>query len=103
MKKYVHVGVPTDKVMEGSIYAEGIKTHIVPPETNEFGIEYLRFEKDTPLPQELQTMVHVAFMVDDMDEQLKANRVVVWMADEHTRIAFIMKDGILMELMEEVK
>ena len=65
MKKYVHVGVPTDKVMEGSIYAEGIKTHIVPPETNEFGIEYLRFEKD--------------------------------------RIAFIMKDGILMELMEEVK
>ena len=96
MKKYVHVGVPTDKVMEGSIYAEGIKTHIVPPETNEFGIEYLRFEKDTPLPQELQTMVHVAFMVDDMDEQLKANRV-------HTRIAFIMKDGILMELMEEVK
>ena len=50
-------------------------------------------------------MVHVAFKVDDMDEQLKANRVVVepWMADEHTRIAFIMKDGILMELMEEVK
>ena len=42
MKKYVHVGVPTDKVMEGSIYAEGIKTHIVPPETNEFGIEYLK-------------------------------------------------------------
>ena len=95
MKKFMHVGVPTDKVMEGSVYAEGIKT-------NEFGIEYLRFEKDTPLPQELQTLVHVAYQVDDMDEQLKANRVVVepWMADENTRIAFIMKDGILMELME---
>ena len=38
MKKFIHVGVPTDKVMEGSIYAEGIKTHIVPPETNEFGM-----------------------------------------------------------------
>lgn len=102
MKKFMHVGVPTDKVMEGSVYAEAIKTHIVPPETNEFGIEYLRFEKDTQLPQELQTLVHVAYQVDDMDEQLKANRVVVepWMADENTRIAFIMKDGILMELME---
>ena len=46
--------------------------------------------------------MHVAYQVDDLDEQLKANRVVVepWMADEHTRIAFIMKDGILMELME---
>lgn len=72
MKKFMHVGVPTDKVMEGSVYAEGIKTHIVPPETNEFGIEYLRFEKDTPLPQELQTLVHVAYQVDDMDEQLKS-------------------------------
>ena len=72
MKKFMHVGVPTDKIM------------------------------DTPLPEELQTLVHVAYQVDDMDEQLKANRVVVepWMADENTRIAFIMKDGILMELME---
>ena len=25
MKKFMHVGVPTDKVMEGSVYAEGIK------------------------------------------------------------------------------
>ena len=31
------------------------------------------------------------------------NDVEPWMADEHTRIAFIMKDGILFELMEEVK
>lgn len=102
MKKFMHVGVPTTKVMDGAVYAEAIKTHIVAPETNEFGIEYLRFEKDTPLPQELQTLVHVAYQVDDMDAQLQANTVVVepWFADEKTRLAFIMKDGILMELME---
>ena len=34
MKKFMHVGVPTDKVMEGSVYAEGIKTHIVPKPMN---------------------------------------------------------------------
>ena len=75
------------------------------PDTNEFHIEYLRFEKDTPLPEELQTLVHVAYKVDDLDKQLAENKVIVepWMADEHTRIAFIMKDGILFELMEEVK
>ena len=102
MKQFMHVGVPTDKIMEGAVYAEAIKTYIVAPETNEFNIEYLRFEKDTPLPKELQTMVHVAYKVDDLDEQVKANTVVVepWFADENTRLAFFMKDGILMELME---
>ena len=105
MKEFMHVGVPTDIAREGEIYAEGIKTHIITPDINEFHIEYLRFEKDTPLPEELQTLVHVAYKVDDMDKQLAENKVIVepWMADEHTRIAFIMQDGILFELMEEVK
>ena len=45
MKEFMHVGVPTDISREGEFYAEGIKTHIVAPETNEFHIEYLRFER----------------------------------------------------------
>ena len=73
MKEFMHVGVPTDIAREGEIYAEGIKTHIITPDTNEFHIEYLRFEKDTPLPKELQTLVHVAYKVDDMDKQLAEN------------------------------
>lgn len=105
MKEFMHVGVPTTVAREGEIYAEGIKTHLITPDTNEFHIEYLRFEKDTPLPEELQTLVHVAYKVDDLDKLLAENKVIVkpWMADEHIRIAFIMKDGILFELMEEVK
>lgn len=100
MREFVHVGVPSDVVREGETYAEGIKTFIVNDE--EWHIEYLRFEKDTPLPKELQTMVHVSYKVDDLDKQLAENTVVVepWFADENTRIAFVMKDGILFELME---
>lgn len=45
MKEFMHVGVPTTVAREGEIYAEGIKTHIITPDTNEFHIEYLRFEK----------------------------------------------------------
>ena len=41
MKQFMHVGVPIDKIMEGAVYAEAIKTYIVAPETNEFNIEYL--------------------------------------------------------------
>ena len=39
MKQFMHVGVPTDKIMEGAVYAEAIKTYIVAPETNEFNID----------------------------------------------------------------
>ena len=54
------------------------------------------------MPKELHNMVHVDYKLEDLDEQVKANTVVVepWFADENTRLAFIMKDGILMELME---
>ena len=67
MKQFMHVGVPTDKIMEGAVYAEAIKTYIVAPETNEFNIEYLRIDKETPLPTELHNMVHVAYKVEDLD------------------------------------
>ena len=42
MKEFMHVGVPTTVAREGEIYAEGIKTHLITPDTNEFHIEYLR-------------------------------------------------------------
>lgn len=105
MKEFMHVGIPSTKVRAGEFYAENIKTYITAPETNEFHIEYLRFAPDSPLPKELQSLVHVAYKVDDLDKQLAENKVIVqpWFADENTRIAFIMKDGILFELMEEVK
>lgn len=45
MKEFMHVGVPTTVAREGEIYAEGIKTHLITPDTNEFHIEYLRFRK----------------------------------------------------------
>ena len=36
MKEFMHVGVPTTVAREGEIYAEGIKTHLITPDTNEF-------------------------------------------------------------------
>ena len=102
MKQFVHVGITVTKPMPAEVYVAGIKCFIAAPETNDWMAEYLRFEKDTPMPEELQTMSHVAYKVDNLDQLLKENKVIVqpWMADEHTRIAFIMHDGFLFELME---
>jgi len=102
MKEFVHVGVPVSEPMPGEVYVAGIKCHIAAPETNDWHIEYLRFDKDTPMPKELQTMGHVAYKVDNLAQILKETKVIVkpWMADEHTKIAFVMKNGFLFELME---
>mgnify|MGYP000814347863 CR=1 FL=1 len=29
MKQFMHVGVPTDKIMEGAVYAEAIKLSLI--------------------------------------------------------------------------
>ncbi|MCT4595793.1 MAG: hypothetical protein N4A57_16220 [Anaeromicrobium sp.] len=101
--EFMHIGVVTDKVQENENYAEDLKVYITDPEASEFKFEYLRFEEDTPLPEVMQKNPHVAFKVNNLDTYLKENDVVVepFMAEENLRIAFIIKDNLLMELMEE--
>lgn len=99
-----HIGVITDKVQDNENYADGLKVHITDPSDSEFKFEYLRFEDGSPMPEEIQKNPHVAFMVEEIEPYLKANKVLMdpFMAGENLKIAFIIKDGLVMELMQEV-
>ncbi|MCT4604891.1 MAG: hypothetical protein N4A64_02110 [Marinisporobacter sp.] len=101
--EFMHIGVVTDKVQQNETYAEDIKVYITDPEESPFKFEYLRFEKDSPLPEIMQKNPHVAFKVDALEPYLKDNEVIVepFNVGENLKIAFIVKDGLVMELMEE--
>ncbi len=102
-KKYVHIGVPHTDVMENEVYNEGMKLFMIAPETNEFGFEYLRFDEDTWLAKEIQEMVHVAVEVESIVEVLPTCQKILHEkleVDESLTIAFVMKDGVCLELME---
>lgn len=102
-KKYVHIGVPHTEPMEGEVWDEGMKLWMIDPSTNEFGYEFLRFREDTWFAKEVQTLVHVAVEVESIAEVLPTCQKVLHdnlVVNEHLTLAFVMKDGVCLELME---
>lgn len=98
----MHIGVPVTSPREGENYAEGLKLHIVGPETNPMSFEYLRFEDDTPMHKDIVNNLHVAYKVDCLDSYLEKYEVLqepLEISDELT-IAFVKIDGVVIELMQ---
>jgi len=98
-----HVGVPTDQPHDNEVYLDGAKVYITDADAHPYRFEYLRFEPDTPMPERMQTNPHVAYMVDDLDAALDGESVLLepFEAMEGLRVAFIVKDGVVLELMQE--
>ncbi|WP_432663518.1 hypothetical protein R9X47_23425 [Wukongibacter baidiensis] len=102
MAEFMHVGVPTSNEQANENYVDSLKVYVTNPDEHELKFEYLRFEKDTPLPEIMQKNPHVAYKVDSIERTAKDAKVIVEPFDvnENTRIAFIVKDGVVFELME---
>lgn len=104
MATYHHTGVPVTTEKPGESYLEGGNVYYTDPEKHPYNFEFLRFEENSPMPRELQTMPHVAFMVDDLDASVAGEKIVLepFSPFEGLRCAFIMKDGVLLEIMQQV-
>ena len=102
MMEFLHVGAPTKTVQPNETHAAGLGVFITNPDEHVFKFEFLRFEAGSPLPQLLQDNPHVAFKVDSIEKYSQNATVIVepFAIDEKTRIAFIVKDGVILELME---
>lgn len=100
--EFHHFGVPTQATGSEEVFIEGGKVHVTDPETHPYRVEFLRFEADSPMPEIVRTTSHAAFVVPDMEEALKGQKVVImpFEAKEGLRVAFIMDGDALIELME---
>jgi hypothetical protein len=102
--KYHHLGIPTKKKMPGETYLPQFKFFVSGFSTSPFGIEWMRFEKDSPVSKLIQTVPHIAFEVNDIDYELaQRNYNVITMPDSHTagiRVAMIEHNGTPIELIE---
>ncbi|MCK5076883.1 MAG: hypothetical protein KAR38_10930, partial [Calditrichia bacterium] len=77
MKKYHHIGIPTQIKHKDEIYLEKFKMYVVGYDTNPYGIEWLRFDNDCELPELVKTVPHVAFEVDDLAAEIKGKDVLI--------------------------
>ena len=100
--RYHHIGIPTRQVREGETYLPEFKTYVSGYETSPYGIEWMRFEPGSPLPALVQTVPHVAFEVDDLEEALRGKEILIEpnSPSEGVRVAFIVADGAPVEFLE---
>jgi len=102
--KYHHLGIPTDKIMPNEVYLPQFKLYVSGFNDCPFGIEWMRYEKDSPIDKLIQTIPHIAFEVADLDFEL-ANRDLKAITEpnspgEGTRVAMIEHNGAPIELIE---
>ncbi len=100
--KYHHLGIPTMEKHVGEKYYEKLKFYHCGYETSEFGIEWMRFEEDCPLPEMVKTIPHLAFEVDNLDEALEGRKILIEPNSPSAgfRVAFIEENGAPIELLE---
>ena len=102
MRKYHHVGIPTDVPREGETCLPAFKMYVAGMESSPFGIEWMRFEADAPQPELVKTVPHLAFEVDDLEAELAGQNVIIEPTSPSAglRVAFIEHNGAPIELMQ---
>ena len=68
-KSYMHTGIPVAAKMDGMAYMEGLKVWIC--NNDEYKIEYLYWERDTPCAWRMVAETHVAYKVADVEAAVK--------------------------------
>ena len=100
--RYHHVGIPTDLPRSGEKHIADYGMHVSGFETSPYGIEWMRFEKDSPVSELVKTVPHIAFEVDDLDKEIEGKVLLggISSPSDGTRVAMIIDNGAPVELIE---
>ncbi len=102
MRKYHHIGIPTQIQQPGETYSEEYRFFCTDHERNPFGIQWMRFERECSLPEVVKIVPHIAFEVDDLRQAIAGEQVLIEpnSPSEGVVVAFILCDGAPVELLQ---
>jgi hypothetical protein len=100
--RYHHIGIPTDIPRQGEVYLEKFKVHVSGFENCPFGVEWMRYEPGSPLPELVKTVPHIAFVVDDLQAALAGHEILIQpnSPSEGVTVAFIVHNGAPIEFLQ---
>ena len=100
--RYHHLGIPTKQPRTGETYLDEYKMFCTDHESNPFGVQWIRFEPDCPLPELVKSVPHVAFEVDDLAAALEGHEVLIEpnSPSAGVMVAFVVCDGAPVEFLE---
>lgn len=100
--QFSHIGIPTIEEKDWDGFYEPGKIHYTDFNKDEYGIEWIKFDADSPMPEMMRTLSHVAYLVDNIEEALIGREVLVetFSPGDGVRVAFIAHNGSPVEFME---
>jgi len=100
--RYHHIGIPTNRPLPAEDYSKEYKMYASGYFQSPYGVEWMRFESDCPLPELVKTIPHVAFVVDDLDAAIAGKEVIIQPNSpcEGVRVAFIVDHGAPIEFLQ---
>ncbi len=100
--RFHHVGIPTATPRPGEHYLEGFKVFASGFDTSRYGVEWLRFEADSPVPELVRSVPHVAFEVDDLEAAIAGKEIIFPPFSPYpgVRAAMIVENGAPIEVLE---
>ena len=98
--RYHHIGVPTKIPHTDEKYIPQYKMYVSGFSSSPYGVEWMRFEPDSPLPEIIRTVPHVAFEVDDLEAALQGREMIFppGSPSDGVRSAMIIHNGAPVEL-----
>jgi hypothetical protein len=92
--RYHHIGIPIDVQRPDEIYLERFKMYVSAFETSPCGIQWMRFEPDSPVHALVKSVPHIAFEVGKqiLTEPNSPSKGVM--------VALILDSGAPVELLE---
>jgi hypothetical protein len=101
LRRYHHLGIPTTTPRPDETYLADFGVFVSGYESSPYGIEWMRFEADSPLPELVKTVPHVAFEVDDLERELEGHELLIApnSPSAGVTVAFIIDNGAPVELL----
>jgi hypothetical protein len=100
--RFHHLGIPTKEKKLNEKYVEKYKFYVSGFDTSEYGIEWMRFEDDSPIADIIKQVPHIAFEVEDLDKAVIGKEMIgeIGSPSEGVRAAMIIENGAPIEFIE---
>jgi hypothetical protein len=100
--RYHHLGIPTTAPVEGMTRLDHLRMACTDHESNPFGVQWMRYDVDCPVPPLVREVAHVAFEVDDLAQALRGRKVIIEpnSPSPGVVVAFIEEGGAPIELLQ---
>ncbi len=100
--RYHHTGIPTTEPRPGERHLPHLGVYVSGFGESPYGVEWMRFEPGSRIPEIVRRLPHVAFEVDDIEAALEGRNVVCPpdSPSAGVRAALFIDDGSLIEVIQ---